>query len=60
MQQFLGLANYFRKFVPNFSRIADPLYPLVVPREGIMSLHVLMLWPRCVSTSKYVGGGTYV
>lgn len=28
MQQFLGLANYFRKFVPNFSRIAAPLYNL--------------------------------
>jgi hypothetical protein len=28
MQQFLGLANYFRKFVPNFSRIAAPLYQL--------------------------------
>ena len=28
MQQFLGLANYFRRFVPNFSRIAAPLYRL--------------------------------
>jgi hypothetical protein len=29
MQSFLGLANYFRKFVPNFSRIAAPLYHLI-------------------------------
>ncbi len=29
VQQFLGLANYFKKFVPNFSRIAAPLYALI-------------------------------
>jgi hypothetical protein len=28
LQQFLGTANYFRKFIPNFSRIAAPLYRL--------------------------------
>jgi hypothetical protein len=28
MQQFLGLANYFRKFLPNYSRLAAPLYHL--------------------------------
>jgi hypothetical protein len=28
MQQFLGLANYFRKFIQNYSRIAAPLYSL--------------------------------
>ena len=28
MQQFLGLANYFRKHVPNFSRLSAPLYAL--------------------------------
>lgn len=28
MQQFLGLANYFRKSVPNFSRLSAPLYAL--------------------------------
>lgn len=28
VRQFLGLASYFRKFIPNFSHLAGPLYPL--------------------------------
>lgn len=28
VRQFLGLASYFRKFIPGFTRIAGPLYPL--------------------------------
>jgi len=29
VQRFIGLASYFRKFVPNFSVIAKPLYDLL-------------------------------
>jgi len=29
VQRFIGLASYFRKFVPNFSIIAKPLYDLL-------------------------------
>lgn len=28
VRQFLGLASYFRKFIPGFSQIVGPLYPL--------------------------------
>lgn len=28
VRQFLGLASYFRRFIPNFARLAGPLYPL--------------------------------
>ena len=28
LQQFLGLANYYRRFIANFSHIASPLYQL--------------------------------
>jgi len=29
VQKFLGLANYYRRFIKNFARIAAPLYMLV-------------------------------
>lgn len=29
VRQFLGLASYFRRFIPNFSLVAKPLYDLV-------------------------------
>ncbi|CAH1713532.1 unnamed protein product [Aphis gossypii] len=29
VRQFLGLASYFRRFIPNFSTVAKPLYDLV-------------------------------
>lgn len=29
VQSFLGLVSYFRKFIPNFSRKAIPLYDLL-------------------------------
>lgn len=28
VRQFLGLASYFRRFIPNFANLASPLYPL--------------------------------
>lgn len=28
VRQFLGLASYFRRFIPQFSKITGPLYPL--------------------------------
>lgn len=28
VRQFLGLASYFRRFIPNYTRVEGPLYPL--------------------------------
>lgn len=35
VRQFLGLASYFRKFIPNFSHLAGPLYPLTKLKGAI-------------------------
>ena len=28
LRQFLGMANYYRKFIPNYSKVAEPLHKL--------------------------------
>lgn len=33
VQRFIGLVSYFRKFIPNFSKIASPLYDLLKKDE---------------------------
>jgi hypothetical protein len=33
LRSFLGVANYYREFIPNFAAIATPLYPLTGKRE---------------------------
>ena len=38
MLSFLSLANYFRKFIPNFSRLAAPLYQ-VTKKGGVITDH---------------------
>ncbi|CAH2085257.1 unnamed protein product [Euphydryas editha] len=35
VRQFLGLASYFRKFIPGFTNIVGPLYPLTKLRGPI-------------------------
>lgn len=36
VRQFLGLASYFRRFIPNFSTVAKPLYDLVKKNTHFM------------------------
>ena len=33
IRQFLGLSNYYRRFVKDYSRIAGPLFKLTQKRE---------------------------
>jgi hypothetical protein len=42
VRQFLGLASYFRRFIPNYTRMVGPLYPLTKlkgPHDRARSYH---------------------
>lgn len=48
MQSFLGLTNYFRKFIKNYARKANPLYNLLkknvkweIDEDAIQAFHTL-------------------
>jgi len=36
LRQFLGLASFYRKFVPNLAKLADPLHQLTCKNEAFM------------------------
>ena len=36
LRQFLGLASFYRRFVPNFAKLVDPLYQLTCKNEAFM------------------------
>lgn len=36
VRQFIGLATYFRQFIPNFSKLLKPLYPLTSGKGRII------------------------
>lgn len=38
LRQFIGLASYFRQFIPNFSSIAEPLYRLMTNKSDLIWL----------------------
>lgn len=38
VRQFLGLASYYRRFVPSFAKIASPLHCLLLPSSGRLSV----------------------
>ena len=39
---FLGLTSYYRKFIPNFARVAGPLYALTKKDASFDSASVLL------------------
>ena len=47
VQQFLGLANYYRRFIQNFATIAKPLHKLTesstLPIESIIPHNLLIM-----------------
>lgn len=43
LQQWLGLANYFRNFLPNFAETAAPLYKLTSPEREFLWRHAEQL-----------------
>jgi hypothetical protein len=38
VQSFLGLASYYRRFIPNFSKIAKPMTRLLKKTRGLFGL----------------------
>lgn len=47
LQTFLGFAGYYRSFVKNFAKIADPLYRLVGGRPPKGHETLPFLWTEC-------------
>ena len=64
IQQFMGVANYYNRFIPNFSQIATPIMPLlkkiihfewdldqqVAPQKSDSQLH---LFCSCLTLKKF-------
>ena len=46
VHSFIGLASYYRRFIPNFAKFAGPLHALIVPASTKQKLRKGEIWKK--------------
>jgi len=51
LKRFLGLASYYRRFIPQFAKIAHPLHQLTRKDVNFSNALIPVMWPSSISSS---------